>query len=216
MRPRLLDLFCGAGGSAMGYHQAGFDVVGVDINPQPYYPFECHRADAVTFDLDGFDAYHAGPPCQSYTTMSNAYGSDAPQLIDVIRPRLEATGKPWVIENVTGARKYMRDPIMLHGGQFRLKVMRHRLFEANFPLFAPPKAPRPKDVVAIYGRDERSRTPRPLWKRTDGTWLYQATLEEARGAMEMPWCDWQGLREAVPPAYTFWIGLQMILECHPQ
>ena len=101
-KPRLLDLFSGAGGAAMGYHRAGFEVVGVDIKPQPHYPFEFHQADALTFPLDGFDAIHASPPCQAYSTMTRK-PSDHPDLYAPTRSRLVATGLPYVIENVIGA-----------------------------------------------------------------------------------------------------------------
>lgn len=105
MKPKLLDLFCGAGGAAMGYHRAGFEVVGVDIKPQPRYPFEFHQGDAMTWPLEGFDAIHASPPCQAYTVAQNATrnGAAHPDLVAPVRERLQATGKPWVMENVVGA-----------------------------------------------------------------------------------------------------------------
>lgn len=114
-KPRLLDLFCGAGGAAAGYHRAGFDVVGVDINPQPNYPFEFHQADAMTFPLDGFDAIHASPPCQRYSRMSTSRPTLAatyPDLVAPIRERIERG--PYVIENVPGAP--LVDPLVLCGG----------------------------------------------------------------------------------------------------
>src|SRR4030043_482980 len=98
-RPRLLDLYCKAGGAAMGYHWAGFEVVGVDIEPQPHFPFEFHQADALTYPLDGFDAYHASPPCQGYSVCTPEHTKgNWPKLINPIRERLKATGKPYVIE----------------------------------------------------------------------------------------------------------------------
>jgi DNA (cytosine-5)-methyltransferase 1 len=213
-RPRLLDLFCCQGGAAVGYHQAGFDVVGVDINPQPLYPFEFHQADAFTFmefvavSL-AFDAIHASPPCQGYTTMTNRRGrtSSSPLLIDEVRTRLHATCLPYIIENVVGARRHMRDAISLHGGQFGLNLYRPRLFESNMLLTPPPPAPRPKDAAAVYGRREDRRL---LWRRKDGTELHAASLDDARIAMGMPWADWTGVREAIPPAYTEYIGRQLI------
>ena len=207
MRPRLLDLFCGAGGAAMGYHRAGFNVVGVDIAPQPRYLFEFHQGDAMTFPLDGFDVIHASPPCQGYTTMSNRHGSNSPLLIAAVRDRLGATGLPYLIENVCGARRHMRSPLMLHGGMFGLPLYRPRLFESNRLLMAPTPAPRPVDAAAIYGRREDRRL---LWRRADGTELRAASLDEARAAMDMPWADWNGVREAIPPAYTEWIGTQLL------
>src|SRR6185312_9017301 len=115
MRPRLLDLFCGAGGASAGYFRAGFDVVGVDLAPQPHYMFRFHRADAVTFPLDGFDAVHASPPCQAYSGMTNCrpgLAADYPELIDVIRERLKAWGSPWVIENVAGSGLASQDDLL--------------------------------------------------------------------------------------------------------
>jgi DNA (cytosine-5)-methyltransferase 1 len=210
MRPLLLDLFCCEGGAARGYHDAGWSPIGVDIEVQPNYPYDCHEGDALTFPVwDCISAIHASPPCQAYTTMTNrrARPSSELELIDVVREKLEATGLPYVIENVVGARRHMRNPLMLHGGMFGLNVYRPRLFESNVLLMAPPKAPRPKDAAAVYGRREDRRL---LWKRADGTELRAASLEEARAAMEMPWASWNGVREAIPPAYTRWIGEQLL------
>jgi DNA (cytosine-5)-methyltransferase 1 len=214
---RLLDLFCGQGGIARGYADAGFNVVGVDIEPQQgRYPFEFMQMDALWLLMwrkgEGFDVISASPPCQGYTPMANRYGSGQPLLIEPVRERLEATGLPYVIESVRGAGKAMRDPITLHGGMFGLRTYRPRLFESNVKLVAPDKAPRPREMVAIYGRDERSRTPRAVWKRKDGTWLYQATLAEAQAVLGTPWMDWHGVREAVPPVYGKWIGDQLMKE----
>jgi DNA (cytosine-5)-methyltransferase 1 len=210
-RPLLLDLFCCEGGAAAGYHRAGFDVVGVDLEPQQNYPFEFHQADALDlpfsqFELDQFDAVHASPPCQGYSTMSNRHGSTIPQLIEPVRDLLTVIGLPWVIENVAGARPHLRSPITIHGGHVGLNVYRPRLFESNVLLCPPPKAARPKDAAAIYGKNDRRR----IWTRKDGTELRAASLDEAREAMEMPWATWNGCREAVPPAYTEFIGHQLI------
>jgi len=206
-RPRLLDLCCCEGGAATGYAAAGFDVTGVDIVPQPNYPFDFLWGDVMTIDLEGFDAYHASPPCPGYSTMSNRHGSDAPQLIAPIRDRLRATGKPWVIENVCGARRHMRSPLLLHGGHFGLNVYRPRLFESNVLLMAPTPASPPTDAVAVYGRQEDRRL---LWTRNDGSELRAASLDEARAAMGMPWASWNGVREAIPPAYTEHLGRQLL------
>lgn len=209
MKPLLLDLFCCEGGAAAGYHRAGFDVIGVDLAPQPRYPFPFLQADALVppFDLSRFDAIHASPPCQSYSTMANRHGSDEPELIADVRTMLEMSGVPWVIENVTGARPHMRSPLTLHGGHFGLRLNRQRLFESNVMLWAPTPAKPPKDAVAVYGRREDRRR---LWTRADGTELRAASLDQARTAMEMPWASWNGCREAIPPAYTEFIGEQLI------
>lgn len=205
-RPRLVDLFCKEGGAGMGYHRAGFDVVGVDIEPQPNYPFEFHHADALTFPLDGFDAAHASPPCPAYSTMTNRRPSRQPKLIGPVRDMLAATALPYVIENVAGARRYMRSPLMLHGGHFGLGVYRPRLFESNVMLMAPTPASPPKNAAAVYGKNDGRR----IWTRTDGSELRAASLQEARVAMGMPWATWNGVREAIPPAYTEHIGHQLI------
>jgi DNA (cytosine-5)-methyltransferase 1 len=139
MKPRLLDLFCGAGGTSVGYARAGFEVVGVDIVPQPRYPYAFHQADALTFPLEGFDAYAASPLCQGFTQMLNwneQQKDKYPNYIGIIRERFLATGKPYIIENVEGARASMINPIMLCGLMFGLRVYRHRLFESNVFLFA--------------------------------------------------------------------------------
>lgn len=201
-RPRLLDLFCGAGGAAMGYHRAGFDVVGVDVVDQPRYPFEFIQADATEFPLDGFDAIHASPPCQAYTTMNNRHGSSSPPLIAQTRELLEATGVPWVIENVSGALSQMRSPIELTGEMFGLRVHRPRLFESNIALLAPARPPRQLDPVAVYGKQDGRR----LWTRADGSELRVANVETGGAAMGIDWMTWDELREAIPPAYTEYIG----------
>jgi len=197
----------------MGYHRAGFEVVGVDLNDQPDYPFEFHRADALSFPLGGFDAIHASPPCQAHTTMSNRYrgkGGKADthvDLIDAVRRRLEEAGAPWVIENVPGARRQLRNPVQLTGGMFGLRVERPRLFESNVLLMAAP-ACRVPDPVGVYGRHHDGRR---LFTRTDGTSQYAArSVAEAREAMGMPWASWRGCAEAIPPAYTEHLGRQLV------
>jgi DNA (cytosine-5)-methyltransferase 1 len=216
VRPRLLDLFCCEGGAARGYMDAGFHVFGIDREIQPLYcgdRFE--RADALDIlgrVLDGeplyqFDAIHASPPCQSYSNMSNRWGSDELELIGPVRDLLAQTTVPWVIENVVGARSAMEGALLLHGGQFGLPLWRPRLFESNVLLMSPGYAPRPEDAAAVYGRREDRRL---LRVRKDGSELHAASLDEARVAMEMPWASWNGVREAVPPAYTEWIGTQLL------
>lgn len=215
MKPRLLDLFCGEGGAGTGYHRAGFDVVGIDIEPQPVYPFEFVQMDALTFLHDGcwrwhefgpIDAIHASPPCQAYSTMSNRWGSDSPPLIAALRELLNEIALPYVIENVAGARSDLRDPLRLTGEMFGLRVHRPRLFETNWPLMGMVAPPRQNDPIAVYGKNDQRR----LWTRKDGTELRAATLEQAREAMGMPWATWDGCREAIPPAYTEHIGTQLL------
>jgi DNA (cytosine-5)-methyltransferase 1 len=217
-KPRLLDLFCGAGGAAMGYHRAGFDVVGVDINPQPRYPFEFHQADALEYLLlhgSEFDAVHASPPCQAHTTMSNRHrgnGGTADQhedLIPATRSLLTTLGcRLWVMENVAGARSAMRSPLILHGGMFGLGVDRPRLFESNALMWAPSPAPRVADPLGVYGARCDGRR---LWTRADGTQQRAAkSVAQAAAAMGIDWMNWRELCEAIPPAFTEWIGEQLL------
>jgi DNA (cytosine-5)-methyltransferase 1 len=206
-RPRLLDLFCGAGGAAMGYHRAGFDVVGVDIKPQPRYPFPFFQGDALTFPLEGFDAIHASPPCQAYTTMNNRHGSRSLPLIAETRARLSGAGVPGVMENVMGALSEMRQPIRLTGEMFGLRVHRARLFESSCLLLVGTPPPRQADPVAIYGKFDGRR----LWTRADGSELRACkNMKEAQAAMGIDWMTWDELREAIPPAYTEFIGRQLL------
>lgn len=210
-RPRLLDLFSCAGGAGSGYHQAGFDVVGVDINPQPNYPFEHHVADAIEYVKEHgaeFDAIHASPPCQAHTTLTKGnvhrgIGTGHVDLIPATRAALEASGRPWVIENVTSAP--VRADITLCGLMFGLRVFRHRLFELGGWVVLQPHHPTHRghrvagwrhgvrydgDMVAVYG---------------DGGG--KGTVAQWQAAMGIDWTADRGeLAEAIPPAYTRFIG----------
>lgn len=226
-RPVLLDLFCGAGGAAMGYHRAGFDVIGVDVEPHPKYPFQLIVGDA----LDVLDrmvaggtrewigrgviaAIHASPPCQAKTTMSNRHrgkGGRADSHLDYIaavRWKLAHLGKPYVIENVPGARRDLYNPITLSGGMFGLGVERPRLFESNVPLTAP-RYVKVVDPIGVYGKAPDGRR---LFTRKDGTIQRAArSLEEGREAMGVGWMTrWEDVTEAIPPAYTEHIGRQLL------
>lgn len=210
-RPRLLDLFCCAGGASMGYHRAGFDVVGVDIDPQPNYPFEFIQADAVTFrqthGFDGFDVVHASPPCQSYSDLAkrNGNAADWPRLVNPIRDELVAWGGPYVIENVVGCDDLIA-PIMLCGTMFPgLRVLRHRLFESNLLLLAPPHGKHP----LVFTHDKRKAH---YGKLDQNISFVQVTgggncsIANARDAMGIDWMTKHELNEALPPAYTEFIG----------
>lgn len=228
MRPRLLDLFCCAGGAARGYHEAGFEVVGVDIDPQPHYPYEFHQAAALAvlavltdgqkwrgFRLEDFDAIHASPPCQASTTMSNRHrgkGGKADSHVNLIAPTqtlLRMTGVPYIIENVPGAKRSLVDPVTLTGGMFGLGVHRPRLFESNIALTTPPKAQPPRPAVGVYGKAPDGRL---LWRRSDGSEQHAASsVAEACEAMGIDWpVTWREVAESIPPAYTEHLGRQII------
>jgi site-specific DNA-cytosine methylase len=223
MRPRLLDLFCGAGGAAMGYHRAGFDVVGVDIDDQPDYPFEFVKFDALavltdlvqgdeTIMAEGFDAIHASPPCQWSSNLSrgtNHAKRAAGQYVNLIpatRDLLKLTGLPWVIENVQGAE--VRRDLTLCGEMFGLEVLRHRYFEIDgFDAATPEHVPHRGRVqgwrhgtyfdgpyFAVYG---------------DGGG--KGTMEEWQRAMGIDWTSSRySIAEAIPPAYTEFVGRQLM------
>lgn len=206
-RPRLLDLFCGAGGAAVGYHRAGFDVVGVDIAPQPHYPFEFHQADALGFPLEGFDAVHASPPCQHFTRYRNAVPDITERYADCLpatRERLETAGVPWVIENVPGAP--LRNYIQLCGSAFGLDVRRHRLFEFA-PWITPPLAPPCQHGVWAERRFRSSSGRRPMSRFTCEIGSWDEPIEVQKAAMGVDWTvTVRELSEAIPPAYTEHVG----------
>lgn len=216
MKPRLLDLFCCAGGAAHGYWLAGFDVTGVDIKPQPHYPYPFVWADAMMFLAPDnhdhlrstFDAIHASPPCQAYSVTKHLHDNEYPELVGEVRARLDEIGLPYVIENVVGAP--MRNAVRLCGSSFGLPVWRHRLFEVK-PLIGmvPPCAhhlvPEPLDVTGtggprigdrLNGGGGNSRKPR--------------NLAEARDALGIGWMTRRELSEAIPPAYTEFVGRQLL------
>lgn len=204
MKPRLLDLFCCAGGAGAGYAKAGFDVVGVDLHPQPRYPFEFHQADAMTFDLSGFDAIHASPPCQAYTVLGGREDlSHYPDLVDAVRERLQASGVPWIIENVPGAP--LRNPITLCGAMFGLRSYRHRLFESSVQLLAPPH---PTHAVRVNRRGENRRE---HWQN-GGFMTITGDVGVYCGpeAMGIDWMSGNELSQAIPPAYTEYLGRQLM------
>lgn len=186
----------------MGYALAGFEVVGVDIDPQPRYPFEFHQADAMDFVASHgheFDAIHASPPCQAYSETLRIRGNDHPGLIPPTRRALKAAGAPWVIENVPGSP--LIDPIELCGAMFGLKTYRHRLFETSFHASAPPH-PGHKVKQAKMGRPPQ-----------DGEFIHVvgnfSGVDYAREAMDIDWMKRDEIAQAIPPAYTEYIGRQL-------
>lgn len=228
MKPKCLDLFCGAGGATKGLQQAGFHVTGVDINPQPrYVGDEFHQADAMAFPLEGFDFIWASPPCQRFTslrTMPNA--KEHADLIAPTRERLNASGVDWVIENVVGAP--LRSPFMLCGTMFGLKnddaeLRRHWIFEASAFFLINLRCRHYEDrpqVVGVYGGGVHVGRParRP---RTVGVWgnaggfsirdgVQQFTTDERAQAMGIDWMTGKELAQAIPPTYSKYIGEQMM------
>ena len=216
VRPRLLDLFCGAGGAAVGYYRAGFDVVDVDIKPQPHYPFEFIQADAMTFPLAGFDAIHASPPCQFATVANNIHQrTDHPDYLTPTLAMLRMLDLPWVVENVEARKvwRIMRNPYRLCGLTFGLNVKRHRLFESSQSLLVPPCPPgHPGDWLLVFGHTvlnrghQIGRTAKggPIIRRQ-----HQGT-DKGRAAMGIDWMNRDELSEAIPPAYTEYIGRQLM------
>lgn len=207
-RPRLLDLFSGAGGAAMGYHRAGFEVVGVDIAPQPHYPFPFVQADAIAFMEDGgwrgFDAIHASPPCQPFTRAGHlmraqGHTTRKADLVAPTRKRLIAAQRPWVMENVPGSP--MLNPLMLCGSMFELRVQRHRWFESDHLIFGPGPCRHAGKPIGVWGR-KGDRVPHGGHTAR--------TLEEGQAAMGIDWMPWARLVEAIPPAYTEWIGTRLL------
>lgn len=205
-RPRLLDLFCKAGGCTKGYQRAGFYVVGVDIEPQPHYcGDEFIQGDALAVLAaigHEFDAVSASPPCQGYSKARHLQGNSHPMLIEPVRDLLQAIGKPYVIENVQGAP--LINPTLLVGSMFGLRTMRPRLFETSFDLpFM--LAPSPSARTAKMGRPPK-----------DGEYVHvvghMSNVDYCRRAMGIDWMNQGELAEAIPPAYTHWIGRHLMQE----
>lgn len=205
-RPRVLDLFCGAGGASMGYYRAGFEVIGIDIKRQLRYPFPFLQVDALQVTLSNFDLVHASPPCQSYTrtvhiTRSTGRMPTGQDLLEPTRRRLQMWGGPYIIENVEGAPLW--DPILLCGSMFGLGVRRHRLFETNIPGLMDSidlecdHATQGK-VVGVYGKKGN---------KIPGGAQVARSVAEAKEVMGISWMtQWDELREAIPPAYTNYLA----------
>lgn len=203
---RLLDLFCGAGGAAMGYARAGFLVTGVDIKPQPNYPFGFIQADAMSFPLDGFDIIHASPPCQAYSVATwSQTRSGHPDLVPWVRQRIADAGLPYIMENVP--RAPLLDPVQLCGSSFGLRVRRHRLFESNLSLTVPPCDHKWQDDDPIYEVHNHREIIRTGVAYVFGNGGKKANEHWAK-AMGIPWMTRKELAESIPPAYTEHLGRQ--------
>jgi DNA (cytosine-5)-methyltransferase 1 len=204
---KVLDLFCGAGGASMGLHRAWPDawIVGVDIEDQPRYPFTFVRGDATKppVELDAFDFIWASPLCQKFCAYQRTgrVKEDYPDLIPPTRALLEASGKPYVIENVPGAP--LRSPFMLCGSMFGLDVRRHRLFESNIPLLVPP-------CQHPYGPGKyKPSSDRKNLRNTIEVGAWNEPLELQRAAMGIDWMTVPELSQAIPPAYSEFIGRRL-------
>lgn len=196
----------------MGYHRAGFtEILGVDIAPQPRYPFDFVQADALDYPLDGFDLIHASPPCQGYSHSRFIHGgSDAPKVVNTIRDRLMASGTPWILENVVGAP--MQHGILLCGTALGMNVRRHRLFDSSHFLWAPGACRHSPDNINVVGHGTWNYQPRGKaqahWTRTGSTQT-PLGVAVARAEFGTPWMILADMAQAIPPAYTEYLGAQM-------
>jgi len=213
---KILDLFCGAGGCSMGYKLAGLEPSGVDINEQTQYPFHFVRGNALELVCEmssRFDAIHASPPCQCFTKYRNCrkdISSRYEDLITATRECLVASGKPWIMENVVGSP--LLAPVTLCGSMFGLDVRRHRLFESSFPIRAK------KCDHSVWqpnrfpgGRSRERGHARVLCRGTIevGRWNIPLSIQQA--GMGINWItDLRMLSEAIPPAFTKYIGEELI------
>jgi len=234
VKPRLLDLFCGAGGCARGYADAGFEVIGCDIAPQRHYPYTFYQANALDvldmllsndglwhgYALDDFHAIHASPPCQEYSQsrhLRNAttkYGvKHAPMLIEPVRARLAATGLLWIIENV--AFSPLPDALVLCGSMFGLPVRRHRWFASNLMLFAPGPCQHTDSCINPVGAKVRgygALASKTTYRDAKGAIRKRESylpLATGQAAMGIDWMTLDELSQAIPPPYTEWIGNQL-------
>lgn len=205
---RLLDLFCGAGGGAMGYARAGFEVVGIDIKPQPHYPFRFIQADALTYPFDGYDFIHASPPCQRFSIASVSHrisGKEYPDCFTPIHKRLKEWGGIWVIENVVGV-PVLSYAIQLCGVMFGLKVFRHRVFQSSH-LSLSPEHPSHyglrigEEMFSVAGGSGRWKS----WGVVQRN-VSKGTVGEWRDAMGINWMTRKELTQSIPPAYTEYLG----------
>ncbi|MFB6828140.1 SAM-dependent methyltransferase [Streptomyces hydrogenans] len=204
-RPRLLDVFCCQGGASAGYAAAGFDVTGVDLHPQPRYPFTFVQGDAIAYIREHgheYDVIAGSPPCQRYTLCQRIQGNEHPDLIGPAREAMEATGRPWIIENVPEAAPELRDPVTLCGASFGLHTYRHRLFESNLPLEVPEHPEHVHPTVKMG---------RPL---QEGDWYHAvgnfSNVPYVRRDLNVPWMSRDGIRECIPPVYAEHLGRQVL------
>jgi DNA (cytosine-5)-methyltransferase 1 len=209
MKPLLLDTYCKAGGAGYGFSLAGFDVVGVDKEPQPNYPFKFYQGDAVEFIAKfgcDFDHIHSSPPCQFASVLTPMeHRSKHKNWIPETREALIATGKLYDIENVENARRYLINPIMLCGSMFGLGVWRHRYFELHPSIsLLTPTCNHGNIPVLISGTRRRNND------------RFEFTAQQCRDASGLFWMTRKEMDEAIPPAYTHWLGSQVITRLAPR
>ncbi|MEE1777675.1 DNA cytosine methyltransferase [Streptomyces sp. NPDC049952] len=225
-QPRLLDLFCCAGGAAMGYHRAGFEVTGVDIADRPNYPFTFHRADALEYlaaliasgEIEQYAAVHTSPPCQAGcaltvgTNASRGWGRKHVQLIPELRTLLDASGLPYVIEQPNGKAPVRRD-VWLCGEMFHLGVLRHRNFEPGGWSMPQPEHPKHRGYVRGYRHGVYRDGP---YVAPYGAGGGKATVPEMQTSMGITWTDVrEELTEAIPPAFSEHIGRALLTAARP-
>lgn len=209
-KPKLLDLFCGGGGAGMGYHRAGFEVIGVDLSPQKHYPFKFVQADALAYVAQYgwmYDAIHASPPCQAHSKARRLAGKNAKEHLDLIpqtRFWLRTIGLPYIIENVENAP--LLNAITLCGSQFPpLKVYRHRMFETSFNAVAPKHMPHNDDTPPAG----RGRSSKGFISLTSGG-ITGVSQSERFAAMGADWMTNAELNQSIPPAFTEYLGRQLM------
>lgn len=206
-KPLLLDTYCKAGGTSMGYYQAGFEVVGVDIEPQKNYPFEFYQSDAIEFIGrfgKDFDVIAGSPPCQYYTPLKALTGKTYPRLINATRKIMQSTGRPYIIENVKGARFELMNPIMLCGTMFGLRVIRHRYFECDPVIWFPPSQCTCSALYTHSGHGQHSSFENGATAICVVGNDFKAS--DAKIAMDIDWMTKMELSQAIPPPYTNWLG----------
>jgi DNA (cytosine-5)-methyltransferase 1 len=207
-RPLALDLYCGAGGVSMGLSRAGFSVVGIDLFKQPRYPFPFIQADIKAIEFRAFDFVWASPPCQAHSDMKHAHNAkEHEDLIEMTRGKIKAAGRPYVIENVEGAP--LKEPIVLCGSQFGLgaeglELRRHRLFECSFPV-EQPECNHAGPVIGIYGGHARRRAASAGGRGTKDVWIGGHKAAASR-AMGIDWMTLNEISQAIPPAFSKYIG----------
>lgn len=205
---KALDLFCCQGGAAMGLYRAGYEVTGVDIKPQPRYPFRFIQADAMGIDWTGYDLIWASPPCQRYSVMTPVvYKDNHSDLLPVVLERLRAQETPYIVENVEGTQKLMRNPIYLCGTMFGLNIWRHRWFELGNTdaFFLLPPCNHSGIPVLITGRGMRGVA---AGKKRPG----RVAIDIKRDAIGIDWMTSDGITEAIPPCYSEFLAQQMLLD----